>query len=53
MLAKRQREEAHNLANLTGWDFDQIAHRMDLASVEAAAETGHDSKFWRRLWGDN
>ncbi len=52
MLAKRQREEARNLARLTGWDFDQIARKMDLASVEAAAESGQDSKFWRKLWGD-
>ena len=50
-LAKRQREEARNLANLTGWDFDEIARRMDLASVEAAAASDQDVKFWRKLWG--
>ncbi len=52
MLAKRQRDEARNLASLTGWDFEQIARKMDLAAVEAAAETGQDPKFWRKLWGD-
>jgi hypothetical protein len=51
-LAKRQREEARNLANLTGWDLDQIARKMDLAAVEAAAESGQEPKFWRKLWGD-
>ena len=51
-LAKRQREEARNLANLTGWDFDQIARKMDLAAVEAAAESNQDPKFWRKLWGN-
>ena len=50
-LAKRQREEARNLASLTGWDFDDIARKMDLASVEAAAESNQDPKFWRKLWG--
>ncbi len=52
-LAKRQREEARNLANLTGWNFDDIARKMDLASVEAAAESGHDAKWWRKLWSGN
>jgi hypothetical protein len=49
---ERQRDEARNLASLTGWDFDQIARKMDLAAVEAAAESGQDPKFWRKLWGD-
>ena len=52
-LAKRQREEARNLANLTGWNFDDIARKMDLAAVEAAAESGLDTKWWRKLWTRN
>ena len=52
-LAKRQREEARNLANLTGWNFDDIARKMDLAAVEAAAESGVDAKWWRKLWSRN
>ena len=40
--------EKENVSNR----FDKIARKMDLASVEAAAESGRDAKFWRKLWVD-
>jgi hypothetical protein len=42
-VAKRQEREAQTLANLTGWDLNQIHARMDIA---AAPKT----MWWERLW---
>jgi hypothetical protein len=42
-VAKRQEREAQTLANLTGWDLNQIRARMNIA---AAPKT----MWWERLW---
>jgi hypothetical protein len=42
-VTKRQEREAQTLANLTGWDLNQIRARM---SIAAAPRT----MWWERLW---
>jgi hypothetical protein len=42
-VAKRQEGEAQTLANLTGWDINQIRSRMNLQAVPNAM-------WWERLW---
>ena len=45
-LAERQRQEAANLANLTGWDINEIRARMNLP-VEP-----EQPRWWEWLWRD-
>ncbi len=42
-VAKRQEAEAQALANLTGWDIDQIRSRMNLQAMPSMI-------WWERLW---
>jgi hypothetical protein len=42
-VAKRQEREAQTLANLTGWDLNQIRARMSIAA-------GPGTMWWERLW---
>ena len=42
-LAKRQEREAQTLANLTGWNLNDIRGRMNVQAVSAP-------KWWERLW---
>jgi hypothetical protein len=45
-LLRRRENEARQLANLTGWDINQIRARMDLRP----AASGGGEKWWQRLW---
>jgi hypothetical protein len=42
-VAKRQEREAQTLANLTGWDLNQIRARMGIAAAPG-------TMWWDRLW---
>jgi hypothetical protein len=45
---ERQEREAQNLANLTGWDIDDIRARIPyLGDVRPEPETVH---WWQRIW---
>jgi hypothetical protein len=41
-VAKRQEHEAQTMANLTGWDLNQIRARMNIAAPKLM--------WWERLW---
>jgi hypothetical protein len=42
-VARRQEREAQTLANLTGWNLNEIRSRMNLQAVSTP-------KWWERLW---
>jgi hypothetical protein len=42
-VARRQEREAQTLANLTGWDLNQIRARMNIAAAPRTT-------WWERLW---
>ena len=44
----RQEREAQQLANLTGWDIDDIRKKISFANVPEPAEP--DKPWWARLW---
>jgi len=47
-VKERQEREAQTLANLTGWDIDDIRQKIPFAAV---TETDADNKnWWQRLW---
>jgi hypothetical protein len=46
-VRERQEREAETLANLTGWDIDDIRAKIDF--IDAAAATD-DEPWWRRIW---
>jgi hypothetical protein len=46
-VRKRQDREAETLANLTGWDIDDIRAKIDYVDV-SPAET--DEPWWKRIW---
>jgi hypothetical protein len=47
-LPERFEREAQTLANLTGWEIEEIRDRMDL---EGPAETPEDDRsWWQKLW---
>ena len=45
-VRERQEREARQLANLTGWDIDEIRAKIDFADVEPPGE----KPWWARLW---
>ena len=47
-VRERQEREAQQLANLTGWDIDDVRDRMNLL----AGTDGEREKqpWWKRLW---
>ena len=48
-VKERQEREAQTLADLTGWDIDDIRQKIPFM---VAAETDTDDKnWWQRLWG--
>lgn len=49
-LAKRQEKEAQNLANLTGWDINDIRDQMGTAAPPSQGDD--DTPWWKRLWKD-
>lgn len=48
-LPKRFEKEAQTLANLTGWDIDEIRDKMDGAGQ--SFEEPKKEPWWKRLWG--
>ncbi len=50
-LPKRFETEAQTLANLTGWDIDDIRNKMNDAG-QSFEEPKNDS-WWKRLWGND
>jgi hypothetical protein len=46
-VAKRQDAEAQTLANLTGWDIDDIRARIDYLDGELPTP---DEPWWKRIW---
>ncbi len=50
-LLSRQRQEARTLANLTGWELEQINAKMEIAALETRVESDGSEKWWRKLWG--
>ncbi len=51
-LAERNEKEAKTLANLTGWDVNDIRARMKDKGVsfDAPTETPNSSQWWKKLW---
>ena len=47
-LSTRYEREAQTLANLTGWDVDDIRRRMGFDGT--IPTTAEPEKWWRRLW---
>jgi hypothetical protein len=47
-LVNRRKKEAENLANLTGWDIEDIYKKMDLKAD--GSETEGVKKWYQRLW---
>jgi hypothetical protein len=48
-LKQRHETEAQQLANLTGWDINQIRDKMGISSADAAND--HEPKsWWQQLW---
>lgn len=45
-LAKRLRQEAKQLANLTGWDIDKIRDKIDYPEASQPRE----DNWWQRIW---
>ncbi|MEM8770863.1 MAG: DUF2330 domain-containing protein [Pseudomonadota bacterium] len=48
-LPKRFEQEAQTLANLTGWEIDDIRAKMNAG--EQFFETPQKDPWWKRLWG--
>ena len=48
-VKERQEREAQTLANLTGWDIDDI--RQKIPFMVAAETDADDRNWWQRLWG--
>jgi hypothetical protein len=46
-LRKRQEHEAKNVAELTGWDLDEMRRKMHL---NAAVVTPPEKKWWEKIW---
>ena len=44
-LPRRQDEEARTLANLTGWDINEIRTRLSVVPVQEEAQP-----WWKTLW---
>lgn len=49
-LPKRFEKEAQTLANLTGWDIEEIRDSMNESGQNF--EEPEPTSWWRRLWGD-
>ena len=47
-LRDRQEREAEQLANLTGWDINEIRSKIPFVEVEKPDE---NAPWWKRLWG--
>ena len=51
-LVKRREREAHELAELTGWDVRNIRRKMKLRGDAPAVGDEEDESWWERLWPD-
>jgi hypothetical protein len=47
-VARRQEQEAKQLASLTGWDLTDIRKRMEIKQPVKGGEGGNE--WWRNLW---
>ena len=50
-LPKRFEKEAQTLANLTGWDIDEIRDKMN--DKGQSFEKPKKEPWWKRIWGDD
>lgn len=48
VVRDRQEQEARQLANLTGWDIDDVRARIDFAAIETVEPD--KAPWWKRLW---
>jgi hypothetical protein len=46
-LRERQEKEAHNVAELTGWNVDEMRRKMHL---DTASVTPAEKKWWEKIW---
>jgi hypothetical protein len=46
-VRERQEREAETLANLTGWDIDDIRAKIDFIDTSSNVD---DEPWWRRIW---
>jgi hypothetical protein len=46
-LTMRWEEEAQELANLTGWNIQNIRRKMNLPGL---GNTGYQGKWWQKIW---
>lgn len=46
-VRKRQEQEAQQLANLTGWDIDDIRKKIPFPEGSPAPR----EPWWKRIWG--
>ncbi len=49
-VKNRQETEAQTLANLTGWDLNEIRRKIDFITVDY---NNSDEPWWRNLWNKN
>jgi len=47
-VKERQEREAQTLANLTGWDIDDIRGKIDY--IDGVVPEPGDAPWWKRLW---
>jgi hypothetical protein len=45
-VLRRQEIEARQLADLTGWDLEEIREQLDLGSKAA----GTEERWWQKMW---
>ena len=49
-LPTRQNKEAKTLANLTGWDINEIRKSMKLPKKQSSNQSNNDSDWWKDVW---
>ena len=49
VVTERQEREAQNLANLTGWNIEEIRSKIDFVEAKAKTET-ETTPWWEKLW---
>ncbi len=49
-VKNRQETEAQTLANLTGWDLNEIRRKIDFITVDV---NNSDEPWWRNIWNNN
>ena len=50
ILPTRRNKEAKTLANLTGWDINEIREKMKLPKNQLSNQSGNNSDWWKDVW---